>query len=211
MSRVRRNTTPQSQYMMLQDLVSRFQTVSQSLERSYAELQERVRTLSAELQKERDDRVRLERLAAMGEMAMELAHEIRNPLASIELYASMMRGEYAEQISRSVRLLNHTVSNTLQFGKPIHPVPERTSVATLLDRVRPFVEPLAARKQIQIAVRCESGCTVMADPELLHRMLLNLILNALRETPAEGFVRMSATIAGNDIVMSVEDTGSGIP
>src|SRR5215510_9729700 len=99
--------------------MSRFQTVSQSLENSYAELQERVKVLSAELKKEREERVRLERLAAMGEMAMELAHEVRNPLASIELYASMMRGEHAQQISRSVRLLNHTVSNILQFGKPI--------------------------------------------------------------------------------------------
>src|SRR6059036_201322 len=145
----------------LQDLIARFQSASVSLEQSYGELQGRVRSLTVEVEREREERVRLERLAAMGEMAMELAHEIRNPLASIELYASMMTGEYAEQISRSVRLLNHTVSNTLQFGKPIHPVPERTSVATLLERVRSFVEPLAARKKIQIAVRCESGCTVM--------------------------------------------------
>src|SRR2546426_4484775 len=183
MRRVRRDKQPQTHYVMLQDLMYRFQTVSQSLEHSYTELQERVRILSAELQKERDERVRLERLAAMGEMAMELAHEIRNPLASIALYASMMQGEYAEQISRSVRLLNHTVSNTLQFGKPIHPVPELTSAVTLLERVKSFVEPLAARKKVRIEIRCETGCTMTADPELMHRMLLNLVLNALRETP----------------------------
>ena len=211
MRRVRRDAQPQTHYLMLQDLMCRFQAVSQSLERSYSELQERVHILSAELQKERDERVRLERLAAMGEMAMELAHEIRNPLASIELYASMMQGEYAEQISRSVRLLNHTVTNTLQFGKPIHPVPEPTSVAALLERVRSFVEPLAARKKIRLVVDCDYGCTIMADPELLHRMLLNLILNALRETPAQGLVRLTAKIAGNNVVMSVEDTGPGIP
>src|SRR5437763_15735670 len=103
-----------------------------SLEHSYSELQKRVTSLSAELQKEREEKVRLERLAAMGEMAMELAHEIRNPLGSIELYASMIEGDYAEQIVRSVRLLNHTVTNTLQFGKPIQPVFERTSLAALL-------------------------------------------------------------------------------
>src|SRR5580693_6985209 len=121
MRRVRREIPPKAHYVMLQDLVTRFQSVSQSLEHSYAELQERVKTLSAELEKEREDRVRLERLAAMGEMAMELAHEIRNPLASIELYASMLQGDYAEQIVRSARLLNLTVTNTLQFGKPVRP------------------------------------------------------------------------------------------
>jgi two-component system sensor histidine kinase FlrB len=196
---------------MLQDLMSRFQVVSQSLENSYAELQEQVRVLSAELKKEREERVRLERLAAMGEMAMELAHEIRNPLASIELYASMMRGEYAEQISRSVRLLNHTVSNTLQFGKPIHPVPEIVVVKTVLERVQSFVEPLAARKRIRVGVQCEAEWTMAADPELMHRMLLNLVLNALRETPVEGQVRMTAILTGDDVSMSVEDTGPGIP
>jgi two-component system sensor histidine kinase FlrB len=195
---------------MLQDLMSRFQTTSQSLEHSYAELQERVRVLSAELQKERDERVRLERLAAMGEMAMELAHEIRNPLASIELYASMMRGEYAEQISRSVRLLNHTVSNTLQFGKPINPVPEPLCVAALLRRVKSFVDPLTVKKKIAIEVECEPAFTMTADPELLHRMLLNLVLNALRETPAHGAIRLTAELTGEDVLLSVEDTGPGI-
>ena len=52
---------------------------------------------------------------------MELAHEIRNPLASIELFASMIEGEYAEQIIRSVRLLNHSVTNVLHAGKPVRP------------------------------------------------------------------------------------------
>src|SRR5437762_3829555 len=107
----------------LEDLVARFQSVSISLEHSYRELQDRVQSLTAELEREREERIRLERLAAMGEMAMELAHEIRNPLASIELYASMIDGEYAAQIVQSVRLLNHSVTNILQFGKPIVPMP----------------------------------------------------------------------------------------
>src|SRR5437762_14305300 len=107
----------------LEDLVTRFQSASESLERSYRELQGRVQSLTAELEREREERIRLERLAAMGEMAMELAHEIRNPLGSFELYASMLEGDYAEQIVRSVRLLNHSVTNILQFGKPIVPMP----------------------------------------------------------------------------------------
>jgi signal transduction histidine kinase len=196
---------------MLQNLMSQFQAVSQSLEHSYAELQQRVQILSAELKKERQKTVRLQRLAAMGEMAMELAHEIRNPLASIELYATMLRGEYAEQISRSVRLLNHTVSNTLQFGKPIHPVPEEVVVPAVLEKVQSFVEPLAARKKIRVEVACASGFTMLADPELMHRMLLNLVLNALRETPSQGTVRLAAVIVDDEVIMSVEDTGPGIP
>jgi signal transduction histidine kinase len=198
------------QAIMLEDLVSRFQTASESLERSYRELQGRVQTLTAELEREREDKIRLERLAAMGEMAMELAHEIRNPLGSIELYASMLDGEYAEQIVRSVRLLNHSVTNVLQFGRPVYPRLEWISVHGLLEGIRAFLQPVADQKRIQIETGCDPDCRAMADHELLHRMLLNLVLNALRETPTDGMVRLSARTAGGGVVIEVEDTGPGI-
>ena len=196
---------------MLHELASRFQSASDSLERSYNDLQEKVRTLSLQLQKEREERIRLERLAAMGEMALELAHEIRNPLGSIELYASMTEGEYAEQIVRSVRLLNHTVSNILQFGTTIHPVLKEVHFSELLNGVRDLLGPLAQKKNVSLMVCCDSDCAGTADYELLHRMLLNLVLNALRETPAQGGILLWAAAQENDIWITVKDTGPGIP
>jgi signal transduction histidine kinase len=194
----------------LEDLVTRFQSASESLERSYRELQGRVQSLTKELEREREERIRLERLAAMGEMAMELAHEIRNPLGSIELYASMLEGEYAEQIVRSVRLLNHSVTNVLQFGKPIVPAPEWMSVNRLLEGIRVFIQPIAQQKRIRIVTDCDTDCSAVADHELLHRMLLNLVLNAIRETPMDGTVGLSGQVAGSDVLIAVEDTGPGI-
>jgi two-component system sensor histidine kinase FlrB len=152
----------------------------------------------------------LERLAAMGEMAMELAHEIRNPLGSIELYASMLEGEFAEQIVRSVRLLNHSVTNVLQFGKPIVPAPNRMSVYRLLEGIRAFLQPVAQQKDVQIVTDCDPDCFAVADFELLHRMLLNLVLNALREIPMDGTVSLKGRVAGGDVLIEVEDTGPGI-
>jgi signal transduction histidine kinase len=194
----------------LEDLITRFQSASDSLERAYRELQARVQSLTEELEREREERIRLERLAAMGEMAMELAHEIRNPLGSIELYASMLEGEFADQIVQSVRLLNHSVTNVLQFGKPIVPTPRRMSVARLLEGIRAFLQPIAQQKGIQIATECDEDCFVVADYELLHRMLLNLVLNALREVPTEGTVSLKGRVAGGDLLIEVEDTGPGI-
>ncbi len=194
----------------LEDLISRFQSASETLERSYRELQGRVQSLTAELEREREGRIRLERLAAMGEMAMELAHEIRNPLGSIELYASMMEGEYAEQIVRSVRLLNHSVTNVLQFGKAIAPKPTLMSVDRLLEGVRAFLQPIAQQKQVRLATECEPDCFVRADYELLHRMLLNLVLNALRETPTDGAISLKGRLTRGDLLIEVEDTGPGI-
>ena len=199
-----------AQIVSLEHLITRFQSTSESLERSYRDLQEHVQTLTAELEREREERVRLERLAAMGEMAMELAHEIRNPLGSIELYASMLNGEYAGQIVQSVRLLNHSVTNVLQFGKPIVPAPASMSVNELLERIRAFLQPIAQQKRIRITTECEPDCSAVADYELLHRMLLNLMLNALRETPTDGTVSLKGLVRGSDVLIVVEDTGPGI-
>src|SRR5207247_3325967 len=104
-------------------------------------LERRAQSIKTELDREMEERIRLELLADMGEMAMELAHEIRNPLGSIELYASMLEGDYAEQIVRSVRLLNHSVTNILQFGKPIVPMPAWMPVRRLLEGIRVFLQP----------------------------------------------------------------------
>jgi signal transduction histidine kinase len=193
---------------LLKDLVLTFQSASQALEKSYSDLQDRVRILSEDLESERNQRIRLERLAAMGEMAMELAHEIRNPLASIELFASMLEGDHAAQIVRSVRLLNHSVTNVLQFGNPIVPSLEKISLNELLEGVRAIIQPLAAQKQVQLEVAAEPDCSLYADHELMHRMLLNLVLNALRETPTHGAIRMTAT---RGLTITVEDNGPGIP
>jgi len=194
----------------LEALITRFQSTSESLERTYNELQGRVQSLTAELEREREERTRLERLAVMGEMAMELAHEIRNPLGSIELYASMIDGEYARQIVQSVRLLNHSVTNVLQFGKPIVPDPAVTSITILLERIQAFLQPVAHQKSIRIAIQCDPDCYAMADEELLHRMLLNLVLNAIRETPMDGTVTLKGRLAGREVCIEVEDTGPGI-
>lgn len=204
-------TGRQASQHLFRDLILTFQTASEALEKSYRELQDRVQVLSTELEHEKGQRIRLERLAAMGDMAMELAHEIRNPLASIELYASMLEGEFAEQIVRSVRLLNHSVTNVLQFGRPIVPSAKLLSAHTLLDGVRALAQPLAAQKKIQIDVVYERDCEFVADYELMHRMLVNLVLNALRETPTGGRIRLVAErTAEGPVTLMVADSGAGI-
>ena len=192
-------------------LIASFQATSQSLERSYMQLQDRVRTLSAELAEEREQRIRLERLAAMGEMAMELAHEIRNPLGSIELFASMIDGPHSEQIIRSVRLLNHSVTNILQFGQPVSPELGEVRIGELVEGVRAFLAPMAEHRGVRIESEVKTACTCSGDYELLHRMLLNLVLNALREIPKGGSVVLGAAVVDDKVRLSVRDDGPGIP
>jgi two-component system sensor histidine kinase FlrB len=201
----------QTSQHLFRDLILTFQSASEALEKSYRELQDRVQALTAELEQERGQRIRLERLAAMGEMAMELAHEIRNPLGSIELYASMLEGEFADQIVQSVRLLNHSVTNVLQFGRPIVPSAKPVRIGVLLDGVRAAVQPLAAQKKIRLEVVSPEECEFLADYELMHRMLLNLVLNALRETPTAGTICLEAAQnQEGQVTLMVADSGAGI-
>src|SRR6185436_599534 len=73
-----------------------------------------------------------------------------------------------------------------------------------------FLQPIAQQKGIRLTTDCEPDSFVVADYELLHRMLLNLVLNALRETPRDGTVSLKGLVAGCDFLIVVEDSGPGI-
>jgi signal transduction histidine kinase len=84
------------------------------------------------------------------------------------------------------------------------------SVGQLLEGIRRFLQPIAQQRRIQIVTECEPDCFAVADYELLHRMLLNLALNAVREIAADGKVSLKGRVAGRDVLIEVEDTGPGI-
>ncbi|MCB0360024.1 MAG: hypothetical protein KDD44_10320, partial [Bdellovibrionales bacterium] len=131
---------------------------------------------------------RAARLIAMGQMAASMAHEIRNPLGSLELFCSLLKKdlvaqpelfELASQMHESIKALDRIIANCLEFtrerrarAKPI-PQPERLLEEVLRD-ARPHLE--SAGITISSEARGEHG--VAADPYLIKQALLNLVLNA---------------------------------
>jgi PAS domain S-box-containing protein len=170
-----------------------------------------------------------DRLAAMGEMAVELAHEIRNPLGSIELFASLLEkelprgsdpGRWAENIRIGSRSLNNIVSNMLQFANPLAPQFQEVDLAELIREILNFAEPILQQREVRVGTRLESsGSVVLGDRELLKQTLLNLVLNALQAMPSKGSLtvetRAVSTLPGGALCQGVElivrDTGFGIP
>ncbi|HSW39378.1 MAG TPA: histidine kinase dimerization/phospho-acceptor domain-containing protein, partial [Acidobacteriota bacterium] len=120
-----------------------------------------------------------ERLSAMGEMAVELAHEIRNPLGSIELFASLLAREssgdskrWAENISTGIRSLNGIVSNMLHFANPITPVFSETDVHEVVLEIQKFCALLMSQRQICLKTELKAGQPLItADRELIRQML----------------------------------------
>jgi len=180
------------------------------------------------IKKLQDQANRSGRLAAMGEMAAKIAHEIRNPLGSIELFASLLRKELAadndkkviaEHISSGVRNINNIITNLLLFIRP-EQQPEMQVVdvhAPLRDSLFFAEHQVNTNSSIDVVTRfAPHDLTIYGDLELLGQVALNLILNAIQAMPDGGQLiiatRKIKEACGRHIAeIRFADTGCGIP
>ncbi len=168
------------------------------------------------------DAERTKRLMAMGQMAASLAHEIRNPLGSMELYCSLLKKDLqdrpdlqalAEQVHLGIKTLDRIIGNCLQFSRGIEPKKEPVpSLAPLIESVAAMVRAKVEGVRIEIAEA--PAVPVCLDSYLLKQALCNLVLNAAEAAKeAEGpMVRVSWKVDDRgEIEVEVVDNGPGIP
>lgn len=163
---------------------------------------------------------RSKRLAAMGEMAASLAHEIRNPLGGIELIASNLnknlRGDMrarkmAEDICSGVASLNHIVTNILQFARVEKPEMTRISPCDAIDDAIISALHLIERSGIQLRKDFRSSSAVMGNRELMKQAFLNIILNSVQAMEEGGSLHISMENSDNGKVKIIfKDTGGGM-
>ncbi len=172
---------------------------------------------------------RKDRLAAMGEMAAKIAHEIRNPLGSIELFATSLQASLegqadlqllAERISSGVKSIEAIIANLLQFVRPEEASRfERFDIYEALDDSLFFMKHLAD-KENGVDVKLEYGprpLFINGDVELIKQVCLNIILNAIQSMPGGGVLCISTvqgamTNAGRSALaeIRISDSGAGI-
>jgi signal transduction histidine kinase len=162
-----------------------------------------------------------ERLAALGRMAATVAHEIKNPLSAIKSIAQVMRedeslrNEYERDLGLIVGetdRLSQSVTQLLSFARKESPAGQPLSVDELVRSVVDLFRANAREQGIvlnaQVKVEAElAGKSVSA----LRDALSNLLLNALQATPAGGKVELIAAASDGELVISVQDSGSGVP
>jgi two-component system sensor histidine kinase FlrB len=156
---------------------------------------------------------------ALAELTTVLAHEIRNPLASLELFAELIendeerRAEWLSNLRAGIRSLSGTVNNVLSFHGSgllkLSPI----ALGELIGDAVQFAKPLA--DQAAVLLKWTSDCDrvlVLGNDGALRQVVLNLVTNAIRYTPPGGSVTMSLLSgeASEEIVMEFADTGSGI-
>ncbi len=184
-------------------------------------LAEQARASRRELQAMEAHVRRVERLAYMGEMAAGLAHEIKNPLASLTGSIQMLREEmYCDAggeklmriVLREADRLNAIVTDFLIFAKPQSGNVLQIDVAQSLTEVLElFRRDATRRQQIRITTELISDAQITIDPTHFHQIFWNLLLNAVDAMPDGGTIHIGMRrLSNGGIEITVSDTGCGI-
>lgn len=162
-----------------------------------------------------------DRMAAVGQMAAGLAHEVGNPLAaisgSVQLLAGRFEGKASEKklldiTLRESRRLDRTVKSFLQFARPREHFPQRFDVAALIAEDVALLrnsDEVAPHHRIDLELQSPSTL-IEADRDQLGQIFWNLSRNALQAMPDGGVLRISGRLEGDHYQIEIEDSGRGM-
>lgn len=181
---------------------------------------QRLTEVYRQLQDNFESMKRAERLSALGQLSAGLAHEIRNPLASIAGAAGILQrnvqrerkdAECVEIISKECQRLNGLLTEFLDFARPRAPKYQATDLGAVVDGVMQLAAHAVGKQAVDLRQEIPPDlATVECDPELLKQVLLNLIINAVQATKNGGEVRVSAGRHNDLLWIKVRDEGCGI-
>ncbi len=186
-------------------------------------------------QMEERERLR-DRLASLGEMAATIAHEVKNPLAGIEVMAGLLRRRVADNpdaqaiigdIISEAKTANAIVLEVLEFVRPIRLQVEKTSVAQVLHDAVTMAGHKIERGEVAVTMRIEPQLPLIkADPHQLGQLFSNLVINSLEALGGKGTIGITASVGteyqepsagpgdrapGATLVVEVADDGPGVP
>jgi len=155
-----------------------------------------------------------------------MSHELRTPLNAIAGYAELLalgidgplspkQSDAVARIRSNQAHLLELIDEVLSFAKieagRNRLTVERVTVAEAFDNIDPLVLPQLQKKGLRLdRGPVDEGLSVQADPAKLRQILLNVVVNAIKFTPADGQITLGATRVGEDVVLSVADTGIGV-
>ncbi len=161
---------------------------------------------------------RNQRLISMGEMAAKLVHEIRNPLCSIELFASMLEKELtatshkdlAQGITAGIGSLNTILSNMLFFARSNKPALKAMRLDTVVEESVRLLQPMMDSRNVRLS-KSMTACELSGDTELMKQVFMNIMINAVQAMPDGGAIDIRMETVNDTVIVSVNDTGCGIP
>ncbi len=183
-----------------------------------ARLYTELRKAYEELQQAQQQMLQTEKLSTIGMLAASIAHDMGNIVSPMTWLAQRLardgtldeRGR--EILVRQVQRLNTLLRRLMSFTRAQEPVKEPTDVNEVVDNVVELVATEARHRRVELTTdKADNLPDVIADPDLLEQALLNLVINAIEACNEGDSVTISTELDGDEVVITVRDTGPGIP
>ncbi len=168
----------------------------------------------------REEKIKAERLSAIGNMMSTIVHDLRTPMNNIYGFVDLLqeeedaeaRREYADIVIQQIKFLTNMTTDVLDFAKGKSSVlPVKCAVNKILDDFEKFFKDDVLKKGYQFHTECNVASMIYVDPEKIQRIFMNIMKNALEAMPPGGRFSITAGQEGDSVVFALTDNGSGIP
>jgi two-component system, sporulation sensor kinase A len=165
---------------------------------------------------------RSERASALGRMAAQVAHEVKNPLAGLRLYSLHLKGKVADKLPASelalvdkiaggIEHLSNTVEQVLGFARPITLARRQVDYNQMVINALQLLEPQLKANDVKAKLELDdSGTPALLDETYMHSTLINLMLNSIQAMPNGGELTVSTAVSDQALQLEIADTGCGM-
>jgi signal transduction histidine kinase/putative methionine-R-sulfoxide reductase with GAF domain len=186
------------------------------------QMEEKIQKTTADLRKTEAQLIRSEKLAALGQLAAGIAHEIRNPLTSINILIHSLtenlstensRWEDLKVIEEEILRINEIVDQFLRFAKPASPLFEKTDLIPIFEETLQLLRPQLEKGKITVKKELDTLPLITVDKEQIKQVILNLLMNAIQSMREGGELSISGRFSkdGYWVELTIQDSGVGIP
>ena len=193
--------------------------------KEFAALASAFNQMTVSLANQREQIIRTEKLASVGQLAAGVAHEIGNPLAAILGYVDILRSEAAgkgelpvaerqdalDRVKAETQRIHRIIRELLEFSRPSHEEPVATDPLRVVQSAQALLAPQSRFREVRVVTAGgDSWPQAMVSPGRLAQVLVNLLLNAADAMGGKGTIVVACEAAGDKVALSIADEGPGV-